>query len=147
MSSRRAKKSGLTSTYAFASGTILLMAALLLTSPSALAEKQTTTVHINGQVSTESGDTLTLQAHAKGSSPSSLSGKGLDSTFHGGSPPPGTCTFALTGSISDDGSIITLSGAVTQSSNAALVGTPVEIIADASTGEITFIFGPVAALG
>jgi hypothetical protein len=47
--------------------------------------------------------------------------------------------------MSDD--IITLSGVVTQSSNPANIGTLVTVVADASTGDIEFHFGPFVLTG
>ncbi len=106
-----------------------------------------TNVHVSGAVTLPSGFTLQLTANASGT-PSSLSGQGVDSTFHGnpGGPPPGTCIFNnLTGSVS--GSVVTLTGSVTSSTNNALVGTSVKIIADASTGSIVFDFGAFVLTG
>ena len=123
----------------------LLLLPLLL-APIAYASPPTT-VNVSGQVSLAPGLTLTVEAHAKGSS-SSLTGAGVDSTFHGNPlpGPPGTCNFDnLAGSIS--GTTITLSGSVTHSTDPSLVGTPVTVIADASTGAITFIFGPFTLTG
>ena len=75
-----------------------------------------------------------------------MSGQGVDTTFHGHAlPPPGTCIFPLTGSVS--GGVVTLGGSVTSSSDKSLVGTPVTVIGDASTGLITFIFGPFTLTG
>ncbi len=127
----------------------LTMAALTLATLSSYAlpaYAATTTVNISGQVTLAPGLTLTVEGHAQGTA-SSLVGKGVDSTFHGNPLgfPPGTCNFPLTGSIS--GSVITLSGAVTHSTDPSFVGTPVTLIGDASTGAITFIFGPFTLTG
>ncbi len=120
------------------------LAAMLLSlvAASSVLALPLTTVNIAGQVSI-AGSTLTLQANARGTS-ASLTGSGVDTTFHGGVPPPGTCEFPLTGSIS--GSVVTLSGAVSKSTDPTLVGASVLIVADAATGSITFTFGGVFVL-
>lgn len=120
-------------------GALLLLP--LVAATSAMAGPPTT-VNIDGQVSI-AGSTLTLSANAAGTS-ASLTGRGVDSTFHGAGPPAGTCVFPLTGSIS--GSVVTLSGAVRQSSDPTLVGASVLIVADAGTGSITFTFAGVFVL-
>lgn len=120
----------------------LLLVPLLIV-PTAYAQS-VTTVNVAGQVSV-SGLTVTVQAHAQGS-PSSISGSGADTPVHANAfPPPGECTFPLTGSIS--GSQVTLSGQVTQTSDPALLNLHVKITADASTGAITFIIGPFTLTG
>ena len=43
-----------------------------------------------------------------------------------------------------DGNVVTLGGVVTDSNNPALIGSPVEVDADSSTGAITLTFGPLA---
>ena len=93
------------------------------------------------------GLSLQLTANASGT-PSALSGQGVDSTFHGnpGGPPPGTCLFrSLTGSVS--GSVVTLAGVVDASTDNTLVGVPVMIVANASTGAITFTFSTAVLTG
>ncbi len=87
-----------------------LLAFLALGASPALASQTTATV--SGTVTLAPGLSLQVTAAASGTSASSLSGQGVDSTFHGnpGGPPPGTCGFPLTGSVS--GSVVTLSGAV-----------------------------------
>lgn len=121
----------------------VLLVAAIVTPTIAFAEKPTT-VHINGQVSI--GDVVVeVQANAKGS-PTALSGRGMDTPVHSGSDfVPGECTFPLEGSISGD--IITLTGVVTQASNPDDLGTLVAVIADSSTGEIEFDFGPFVLTG
>ncbi len=117
---------------------VIGLAFLALGASSALASQTTATV--SGTVTLAPGLSLQVTAAASGTSASSLSGQGIDSTFHGnpGGPPPGTCGFPLTGSVS--GGVVTLSGAVTRSTNPSLVGIPVTVIGDASTGAITFLF-------
>jgi hypothetical protein len=117
----------------------VFLAALLLPLVAATSAwaSPVTTVSISGQVSI-GGSTLTLHASASGTS-ASLTGHGVDTTFHGGPPPPGTCEFPLTGSIS--GSVVTLSGAVSKATDPTLVGASVLIVADGATGSITFTFG------
>jgi len=121
---------------------VLLVPLLASLAPAAYASNSTT-VTISGQVSTTF--TVTVRAHASGT-PSSLSGGGTDS------PPPNSstgnpavCQFPLGGST--DGTTVTLSGTVTQSSTPSAIGTPVVITADASTGAITFNFGGTILTG
>ena len=123
--------------YAMAIGVFLLVPLLALLSPTAYATS--TTVTISGQVSIGTF-TVSVRAHASGTL-SSLSGGGTDSPPPAASPPgnPGVCQFPLTGSIS--GTIVTLSGTVTQSSVPSFIGTSVSITANAATGAITFVFG------
>lgn len=118
---------------------VLCGATTLVLAASPAVAAPPTNVHISGEVTLAPGFSVQLTANAKGT-PDSLSGQGVDSTFHGVGPPPGTCTFDnLTGSIS--GTVVTLHGSVTQSSDKSLIGTPVWIEADASTGAISFNFG------
>ena len=119
------------------------VAALVFAGGSAIAAPPTN-VHISGVVTLAPGFSLQLTANASGT-PSSLSGQGLDSTFHGHIPPPGTCEFPLTGSVT--GNVVTLTGTVTQASDKTLIGTAVSIVADASTGAITFHFGGFVLTG
>ena len=104
-------------------------------------------VAISGRV-TLVGTRLTLQVGARVSgSAVSLSGQGFDSPFSTkpASTPPGYCRFPLAGSRA--GTVVTISGKVAFSNNATLVGTPVKITADASTGSIIFNFGPFTLTG
>ena len=120
------------------------VAALVFLGGSAIAAPPTN-VHISGEVTLAPGFSLQLTANASGT-PSSLSGQGVDSTFHQGPvSPPGTCEFPLTGSVT--GNVVTLTGTVTQASDKTLIGTPVSIVADASTGAITFHFGGFVLTG
>ncbi len=121
----------------------LLVPLLTLFAPTVYAAGGTT-VTISGQVVLPGAFTVTLRAHASGTA-SSLSGGGTDSP-----PPnippgnPGVCQFPLTGST--DGTTVTLSGTVTQSSTPSAIGTPVTITADTS-GAITFNFGGAILTG
>lgn len=95
----------------------------------------TTTVHIQGQVtSAELGMTLVVEAQASGG-PKSLSGIGMDTPIGIGS---GECTIPLAGSIKNG--VIKLSGVVTQSSDPSNLGAPVTFTADAASGSIKFNF-------
>ncbi len=129
---------------------LLLIPALLLL-PTAYAQP-ITAVNIAGQLSGTIGTTtvmISVEAHATGS-PSSLTGAGVDSSAHAGTllsliGAPGECTWKLT-SGSTDGTSVTLSGTVVQSTG-SFVGTHVSIMADASTGAITFHFGTLVFTG
>ncbi len=110
-----------------------LLLVLLLLTPVAYAA-QPTTVTLSGVVTGPAG-TFTIRAEASGST-SSLSGDGTDSPPPGASGNPGVCHFTLTGSIS--GTVVTLSGAFDQSSIPSLIGLPIVITADASTGSLIF---------
>ncbi len=98
---------------------------------------QAAAVTISGDVSL-SGSVIQVVAQVRGPA-SSLSGQGSDTPR---TPPagsnPGFCQFPLTGSVS--GSLVTLSGTVTISSNPSFIGAPVTINADAGTGSIIFNF-------
>ncbi len=122
----------------------LLVPLLALFAPTAYAAGSTT-VTISGQVSIGTF-TVTVRAHASGTA-SSLSGGGTDSPPPAASPHgnPGVCQFPLAGST--DGTTVTLSGTVTQSSIHSLIGLPVTITADTSTGFITFHIGPFTVSG
>lgn len=95
-------------------------------------------VTISGPVSVP-GFTVHVEAQARGQA-AALNGHGSDTPI---TPPsgnnPDVCTFPLTGSVA--GSVATLSGTVTFSSNSSLLGTPVTVTADASNGSIVFNFG------
>lgn len=103
-----------------------------------------TVVTISGDV-TLSGFTVHVGARAAGTA-AALTGLGFDSPGKPpGAVPPGYCRFPLTGSVA--GSVVTLSGAVTFSSDPSLVGTAVTITANASTGAIVFTFGGLVLTG
>jgi hypothetical protein len=97
---------------------------------------QPTRVLLSGVVTGPDG-IFTVRAEASGTT-ASLSGGGTDSPPPGPAPPgnPGVCHFRLTGFIT--GTVVTLSGVFDQSSLKSLIGLPVVITADASTGAITF---------
>lgn len=104
-----------------------------------------TVVTISGDVTLAAGFTVHVGAAASGSAVA-LTGQGFDTPFRGNlTGTPGYCRFPLTGSLS--GSVVTLSGAVTFSSDPTFVGVPVTITADGSTGGITFDFGPFTLTG
>jgi hypothetical protein len=119
---------------------VLLSAFTLLLAPAAHAAGSTaTTVNISGTVSLPGFGSVSVRAHASGTT-TLLSGGGTDSP-----PPnippgnPAVCQWPLTGSVS--GSVVKLAGTVTQSSVRAEIGTAVTLTADASTGAITWTFG------
>ena len=104
-----------------------------------------TVVTVRGNVTnvTPGLGTIFVTAQASGPTSGTLTGQGHDGPPNGsgasGAPGnPGVCPFPLTGSLS--GSVVTLSGTVSFSSNPAFVGAPVSITANASTGAITFNF-------
>lgn len=108
-------------------------------------------VHIDGDV-TNAGLGLTLHVSATGSgTPSSLTGYGVDVPPTGAGVSaapgnPGVCAIKFTsGSVT--GSVATMSGTVVATSEAEFLGAPVTITANASTGAITFVFGPFTFTG
>jgi len=108
--------------------------ALALTA--SVAARPVVTVSIAGMVESPDGVLrLNVQAWARGTL-ASLAGKGMDTPIGIG---PGECTVPLTGSAV--GSVVTLSGAITQATDPSNLGVTVTFIADASTGSITFNFG------
>ncbi len=107
-----------------------------------------TAVTVQGNVSLP-GLTVHLGAAASGPA-GALTGAGFDAPAIGSgvsSAPgnPGFCDFPLTGSLS--AGVVTLSGTVKVSSEPSLIGTPVAITADASTGSITFVFDGLTLTG
>ncbi len=129
---------------------VLAMAGLLGRTPGSV-EASNTVVSISGAVTLTGvpGFTPTLQMGAHASGPAgSLTGQGFDSPFRGNptaTTPPGYCRFPLTGSLV--GSVVTLTGTVSFSNDPTNLGVPVTIIADASTGAITFDFGSFVLTG
>ena len=131
-------------------GSLLLFP--LLTATTALAAPPTK-VHISGRVSDDGGAfgeilTVTVAANAKGSA-LSLAGRGVDSSTQGGvllklAGIPGQCTYTLTGWT--DGTMITLSGSVVQSTG-PFVGASISLVANADTGDITFVFAGITFTG
>ena len=126
---------------------VVQAAALVLLAPATYAADGTrTTVTISGTVSSAAvGFTVSIRAHASGTT-TSLSGGGTDSPPPNVPPGnPAVCQWPLTGSVS--GSVVSLTGTVTQSSVRAEIGTPITLTADASTGAITWTFGPFPLTG
>jgi hypothetical protein len=81
--------------------------------------------------------TFLLKAIGEGSDPSSLAAGGRIEGSNGAiSEWSGTCTVS--------GDVVTLIGSITDSNNALLVGSAIELIGDASTNDVTFVFGPLA---
>lgn len=119
-----------------------------LAGPIAVFAADRTAVTVQGNVSLP-GLTVHLGAAASGPA-GALTGAGFDAPAIGsgvsGAPGnPGFCEFPLTGSVS--AGVVTLSGAVKESSTPTLIGTPVTITANPSTGSITFVFGPFTLTG
>lgn len=104
--------------------------------PSAAAAAPPTVVTIAAQLIGPSG-TVTLQAHLRGT-PDALVGTGTGAHHDLASE----ARFELAGAL--DGSLVTLSGTVTQAGVAFLLGTPVEVTADSARGVVTHTFGPIA---
>jgi hypothetical protein len=94
-----------------------------------------TTVTIAGSLSGATG-AVKLAGDVRGT-PQDLSGSvgSVHVTF--GSP----ATFSLQGSLSGD--LVTLSGTATHAAAEFLIGTPVTLVADASSGQIDLSFGPI----
>ncbi len=101
-----------------------------------------TVVTVMGNVATPPGSgafSVHLGALARGPA-DALTGTGFDAPPIGSgasSAPgnPGFCVFSLTGSVS--AGVVTLSGAVRESSIKTLIGTPVSVTAHTSNGSIT----------
>ncbi len=107
-----------------------------------------TVVTVMGNVT---GDfTAHLGAVARGPA-DALTGTGFDAppigSGNSGAPGsnPGFCVFPLTGSVS--AGVVSLSGAVKESSDETLIGLPVKVTANTSAGSITFVIGPFTATG
>lgn len=117
----------------------LLFAALIPAAP--VSADSGTMVQISGKVTGYLGAPcncqagVTLVANLRGES-TSLEGSGTGHSSTGA-----TNQFDLTGSI--DGTLVTLSGTVVQSTAWYLVGSPVLIVADVETGALTFTLSPV----
>jgi len=93
--------------------------------------------HLTGIVPDGRTIEVRLKVTIEGDDPSSLIGEGR--AFCSCGPHN---YFPATGSI--NGAVVTLSGTVTDSSSAFLIGSPVTVVADSTTGQITFTFGPYA---
>ncbi len=135
-------------TFVFVATLALAVAlALLVAQPAAspVQASHKTVVAISGEVALDGILTVQVGAHASGPA-NDLSGQGFDNP---GKPPlgvpPGYCRFPLNGSLVGD--VVTLDGVVTFSNDPANIGVPVAIIADASTGDITFFFDGVVLTG
>jgi hypothetical protein len=81
--------------------------------------------------------TIRVKVVAKGDAPSSLVGEGRHFTSSGA-----RSYWPATGFI--DGDVVTLGGVVSDSNTRFLVGSPVEVEADSTTGAMTFRLGPQA---
>jgi hypothetical protein len=103
-------------------------------------QSPTTTVEIKSEHVTAilpTGESLTLRLNvdAEGTDPAFLTGEGRHfGAAHSYWPASG----------STDGTMVTLFGTITESSGPPLIGSPVEVIGNASTGDITFVLGPIA---
>jgi hypothetical protein len=98
----------------------------------------------------DANGTLAFLGFEASGPPEALSGQGFAAPPRGigASAAPGNpdvCRFELTGAVS--GTTVTLSGAVTASSNPALVGTPVNVTAEASSGFVIFVFDGITFTG
>ncbi len=85
------------------------------------------------------GTTVTFRTNvdAEGSDASSLVGRGRQ--FGSGGV---HSYYPATGSVA--GNVVTLAGVVDECNEEVLVGSPVQIVGDASSGAITLTFGPLA---
>ena len=93
--------------------------------------------HLKGIRPDGSDVTFRLKAEAKGDDASSLEGNGR----HFGSGGAHN-HWSVTGSVSGD--VVTLAGVTTDSNESFLIGSPVNLVGDASSGSITLAFGPIA---
>ncbi len=131
-------------------GAVGVLAAM--TGPLPVFATDGTVVTVMGNVTTPPGPnafSVHLGAVARGPA-DALTGTGFDAPPIGSgasSAPgnPGFCVFPLTGSVS--AGVVTLSGAVRESSMKTLIGTPVMVTADTSNGSITFCFGGLMLTG
>lgn len=127
---------------------VVMVAMVLALAATPVMASHETVVAISGEVVAVDGSGFTVQIGAQASGPANaLSGQGFDNPGKPGAPPTpvGYCRFPLSGSLV--GSVVTLSGTVTFSTNPALVGAPVTIIADSSSGAITFDFAGFVLTG
>jgi hypothetical protein len=93
--------------------------------------------HLRGTRPDGSDVTFRLKAEAQGDDASSLEGNGR----HFGSGGVHN-HWSVTGSVSGD--VVTLTGVTTDSNESFLIGSPVNLVGDASSGSITLAFGPLA---
>ena len=93
--------------------------------------------HLTGVLPNGLAVDINLKADAEGTDPSSLTGNGRHFASTGAHN-----YWPATGSM--DGTTVTLAGTVTESNVPFLIGSPVVVVADASTEAITLSFGPLA---
>jgi hypothetical protein len=93
--------------------------------------------HLTGVLSDGRTIEVRLKAELKGDNPSSLTGEGRSYSSTGAHN-----YWPATGAIT--GAVVTLSGTVTDSNVAFLIGSPLTVVADSTTGQIIFHFGPYA---
>lgn len=119
---------------------VLSMSAVLvlLLAPIAASAEVPQTVNVAGMVSGESG-VVDLQARGSGTDRLTGTGTGFHRDF--GS----RANFVLEGTA--EGGVVNLSGAVSKARFACLIGTPVTVTANGSTGTINHTLGPVACPG
>jgi hypothetical protein len=93
--------------------------------------------HLTGTLPNGVAVDVNLKVDAQGADPSSLAGNGRHYASTGAHS-----YWPATGST--DGTTVTLAGAVSESNTAFLIGSPVSVVADASTQAIRLSFGPLA---
>lgn len=130
-------------------GAVGVLAAMAGPMPVFATNEAVVTVMGNVTLPGPGGFSVHLGAVARGPA-DALTGTGFDAPPIGSgasSAPgnPGFCVFPLTGSVS--AGVVTLSGAVRESSIKTLIGTPVSVTADTSNGSITFVFGTLTLTG
>jgi opacity protein-like surface antigen len=127
---------------------VALMGITFLGPTASPAQAADLVVNVTGEVVLFGTFDFQLGATARGAA-DALTGRGFDAPIEGAGGEGGLghdyCHFPLTGSLS--GSVVTLTGTVTSSNNPADLGAAVTIIADASTGAITYDFDGVVLTG
>lgn len=113
----------------------LLVALTAVSAPGVAHSSVDTAVSIKGTVTGPSGE-VRLGVHARGT-PEELSGTGGSAHATFASP----ATFTFDGALDD--AVVTLTGTVAHAAFEFLVGTPVTLTANASTGTIHLVFGPI----
>lgn len=108
----------------------------LLAAPQATTSVEIKSEHLTGILPNGVAVEVRVKATAQGTDPSSLTGEGRHFASTGAHN-----YWPATGST--DGTTATLSGAVTESNVAFLIGSPVEVVANATTEVITLTFGPL----
>ncbi len=119
-------------------GAVAALVLVLAIAPSAVSADVPRTVNVAGVVSGPSG-TVDLQARAAGGDGLEGTGVGFHREFSS------RASFVLQGSVT--GSVVTLSGTVSKARFGCLVGTPVTVRADGSTGSIVHSLGPIGCPG